>query len=69
MKNVNFTDEEIQTTLDATVAILMLGNVEFGMVTDTQPGPSSESKQLLEQAAKLLGVEVLSLVKAMTTKK
>lgn len=69
MKNVNFSDDEIQQTLDAVVAILMLGNVEFGMITDTQPGPSADSKELLQTAAKLLGVELKNLIKAMTTKK
>jgi len=47
----------------------MLGNVEFGMITDTQPGPSSESKEGLQTAAKLLGVDLKNLIKAMTTKK
>lgn len=69
MKNVNFSDEEIQTTLDATVAILMLGNVEFGMITDTQPGPAAESKETLQTVAKLLGVDLKNLIKSMTTKK
>lgn len=69
MKNVQFTDDEVQTCLDAVVAILSLGNVEFGMITDTQPGPSQESKELLVTAAKLLGVEMKTLIQAMTSKK
>jgi myosin heavy subunit len=47
----------------------MLGNVEFDMITDTQPGPSSKSKEGLHTAAKLLGVDLKNLIKAMTTKK
>ena len=69
MKNVQFSDDEVQTCLDAVVAILSLGNVEFGMITDTQPGPSKESKELLVTAAKLLGVEMKTLIQAMTSKK
>ena len=34
MKNVQFTDLEIESCLDSVVAILMLGNIEFGMITD-----------------------------------
>jgi len=69
MKNVQFTDDEVQTCLDAVVAILSLGNVEFGMITDTQPGPSAESKNLLVTAAKLLGIDLKTLIDAMTKKK
>lgn len=69
MKNVQFSDEEIQTCLDAVVAILLLGNIEFGMITDTIPGPSAESKDTLQQAATLLGVDLKTLIKSMTTKK
>ena len=32
MKNVHFTDSEIVQILDAVVAVLTLGNVEFGLV-------------------------------------
>ena len=69
MKNVQFSDDEIQTCLDAVVAILLLGNVKFGMITDTMPGPSAESKETLEQAAILLGVDLKTLINSMTTKK
>jgi myosin heavy subunit len=44
MKNVQFSDDEIQTCLDAVVAILHLGNVEFGEISDSAAGPSAESK-------------------------
>ena len=40
MKNVHFSDQEIVQILDVVVAILNLGNVEFGMINDTKPGPA-----------------------------
>ena len=40
MKNVAFTDPEIVQILDCTVAVLTMGNVEFGMITEDKAGPS-----------------------------
>ena len=44
MRNVQFSDDEIQSCLDTVVAILHLGNVEFGEISDGAAGPSAESK-------------------------
>lgn len=69
MKNVQFSDDEIQTCLDAVVAILHLGNVEFGEISDSAVGPSAESKKSLLLAASVLGVDLKVLIQSMTTKK
>lgn len=34
MKNVHFSDQEIVQILDCVVAVLNMGNVEFGMIND-----------------------------------
>ena len=34
MKNVKFSDQEIVQILDAVVAVLNMGNVEFGLIND-----------------------------------
>ena len=41
MKNVHFTDPEIAQILDVVVAILNIGNVEFGNIKDDNVGPAS----------------------------
>ena len=69
MKNVQFSDIEIENCLDIVVAILNLGNVEFGLVSDSQCGPTGDSKNLVKDSAKLLGVDIKSLITAMTMKK
>lgn len=53
MKNVHFTDQEIVQILDSVVAVLNLGNVEFGLKGE-QPLPSADSKDFITTAARLL---------------
>ena len=43
MKNVNFSDPEIAQILDVVVAILNIGNIEFGLLKDDNPGPTKKS--------------------------
>ena len=40
MKNVHFTDQEIQQILDCVVGVLNLGNVEFGEISEGKMGPT-----------------------------
>jgi len=69
MKNVHFSDQEIVQILDVVVAILNLGNVEFGMINDSQPGPAKDSQDNITMAARLLGVDLAKLITSLTTKK
>ena len=41
MKNVHFTDPEIEQILDVVVAVLNIGNVEFGNLKDDSVGPAT----------------------------
>lgn len=44
MRNTHFTDQEISQILDCVVAVLNLGNVEFGVTDgDETPRPSLDS--------------------------
>ena len=71
MRNVHFKDAEIAQTIDAVVAILNIGNIEFGYVDadQEQPGPSPESESLCRDAARFLQVDLVQLIHAMTRKK
>jgi len=70
MRNTHFTDQEIAQILDSVVAVLHMGNVEFGVVdNDETPRPSEDSKDFITTAARLFGVELPVLVKALTMKK
>jgi myosin heavy subunit len=41
MKNVHFTDPEIAQILDVVVAILNIGNIDFGLLKDDNVGPAA----------------------------
>ena len=69
MKNVHFSDQEIVQILDAVVAVLNLGNVEFGLINDDTPRPASDSRDNITTAARLLGVDLAKLVNALSTKR
>ena len=69
MKNVKFSDQEIVQILDAVVAVLNMGNVEFGLINDDQPRPSQDSKDYITAAARLMGVDLKDLVNALSVKK
>ena len=47
MKNVHFTDQEIVQIIDSIVAILNMGNVEFGFKDESNEvvGPSGDSRE------------------------
>ena len=68
MKNVHFTDQEIAQILDVVVAILNIGNVEFGNLKDDTVGPASQSKEFLTTACNLLQIDMGMLIKSLTTK-
>jgi len=51
------------------VAVLNMGNVEFGLINDDVPRPSADSKDNITMAARLLGVDLEKLVHALTMKK
>ena len=69
MKNVHFSDQEIAQILDAVVAVLNLGNVEFGLVNDDTPRPAADSRDNITTAARLLGIDLAKLVNALSTKR
>lgn len=71
MRNVHFSDQEIGQIIDTVVAILNMGNVEFGMLDENgdKVGPSVDSRDYISTAARLLGVDLTKLVMAMTTKR
>lgn len=71
MRNVHFTDQEIVQILDTVVAILNMGNVEFGMLDENgdKVGPSADSREYITTAARLFGVDLTKLVIALTTKR
>lgn len=69
MKNVHFSDQEIVQILDSVVAVLNMGNVEFGLVDNDIPRPSADSKDAITMTARLLGVELEKLVHSLTMKK
>ena len=69
MKNVHFSDQEIVQILDCVVAVLNMGNVEFGMINDDKAGPSADSRDYITTVARLLGVDLAQLVTAITTKR
>ncbi len=58
MKNVLFSDQEIVQILDTVIAILNMGNVEFGMIDDDTPRPSADSRDYITTAARLLNVDL-----------
>jgi myosin heavy subunit len=67
MRNVGFSQSEIEEVLDQVVAILNLGNVDF---TDTGNAvqPTLETKDYLITCAELLKVDLASLAKCLTKK-
>ena len=71
MRNVHFSDQEIVQILDTVVAILNMGNVEFGMLDENgdKVGPSADSREYITTAARLFGVDLTKLVVALTTKR
>ena len=71
MRNVHFSDQEIVQILDTVVAILNMGNVEFGMLDENgdKVGPSADSREYITTAARLFGVDLTKLVIALTTKR
>jgi len=69
MRNVHFSDQEIVQIIDTVVAVLNMGNVEFGMLDDDTPRPSADSKDYITAAARLLGVDLAKMVESLTTKK
>ena len=50
------------------VAILNIGNIEFGLLQDDNPGPTKSSQECLQTACRLLQVDMMMLVKALTKK-
>lgn len=71
MKNIGFTEEEQNTVIDIVVAILLMGNIQFYVIS--KPGidetyVSKDCLDLLNQIAGLLSIEPKDLEKAMTTK-
>ena len=68
MKNVHFTDPEIAQILDVVVAVLNLGNVEFGLLKDDNVGPAAQSKDHLSEACRFLQIDMNMLIKSLTTK-
>ena len=70
MRNVHFTDQEIAQILDCVVAVLNMGNVEFGFTDgDETPRPAEDSKDFITMAARLIGVDLTVVVKALTSKR
>lgn len=69
MKNVHFSDQEITQILDCVVAILNMGNVEFGLVNDDTVRPAADSRDCITTVARLLGVDLAKLVNALTSKR
>lgn len=69
MRNVHFSDQEIVQIIDTIVAVLNMGNVEFGMIDDDTPRPSADSKDYITAAARLLGVDLAKMVESLTMKK
>ena len=61
MRNVHFTDQEIVQIIDSVVAILNMGNVEFGMIDENKVGPSADSRDYITTSARLFGVDLPSL--------
>ena len=61
MTNIGFTQEECDQVLDTTVAILLLGNLEFDNFVNKAAGDqavvANTSLKILEQIAKLLQVD------------
>lgn len=57
--------------IDAVIAVLNMGNVEFGFVEngDDTPRPSADSREHITTAARLLGVDLAKLVNCITMKK
>jgi hypothetical protein len=58
MRNIHFTEDEIEQVLDCVVAVLNLGNIGFGLIEvkggDYAASPSAETKDYLITAQKLL---------------
>jgi myosin heavy subunit len=73
MRNIHFSDTEIEEVLDCVVAVLNLGNVGFGVIAakggDQVASPSIETKDYLVAAGKLLRIDLKTLVAAMTKKR
>ena len=69
MKNVHFSDQEITQILDCVVAILNMGNVEFGLINDDTVRPAADSRDCITNVARLLGVDLAKLVNALTSKR
>lgn len=61
MSNIGFSEEEIDQVIDNTVAILLLGNIEFENFVNKAKGDqavvSSSSLKILEQISNLLQVD------------
>jgi myosin heavy subunit len=67
MRSVQFTEMEIGEVLDCVVAVLKLGNVVFAE-RDNDVAPTFESNECLADCSELLGVDLITLVKALTKK-
>jgi myosin heavy subunit len=61
MKNIGFSEEEINQIMNITVAILLLGNVEFDTISKPGVGDissiSKNSEALIDQISSLLMLE------------
>lgn len=72
MKNIGFSEEEINSVIDIVVAILLLGNVEFETFSKPGVGDVSRIEQgceaLVEQICKLVCLEKDAFKKALTVK-
>lgn len=72
MKNIGFSDSEIDSVIDIVVSILLLGNLEFE--TYSKPGVgdvskvSSATEDLVEYICKLMCLEKDDFKKALTVK-
>eukprot|EP00347_Sterkiella_histriomuscorum_P007684 403347970 len=70
MKNIGFSDEEINYVLDIIVGVLLLGEVNFDKVAKAGVGDISqivpESMPLVEQICELLQLDLHKLIKCLT---
>lgn len=72
MKNIGFSNEEIDSVLDIVVAILLLGNLTFQKYSKPGVGDisviSGETQYLVKDISKYLRIEPDALVRSLTTK-
>lgn len=73
MRNIGFTDKEVEQVLNTVVAILLLGNIEFDKVHKAAVGDvsqvNSDSIHSLAKICAFLGLNLDKLTKALTFKK